>query len=72
MQLSNYGWAVLAQLCCGSVWDGDLVSKSGRNELISRGLATRHRKDRRGLSINELTSDGLKLAARYQAVGGRA
>ena len=61
--LSHFAWAVLGQLRAGSVWDGDLICKSGRDELIARGLAQRKRKNEQGLMINELTEAGLSLAA---------
>jgi hypothetical protein len=41
-ELSSLGWAMLDQLRKqGSVWDGDCVSKSGRDELIAMELAMR-------------------------------
>lgn len=64
MNISNFAWDVLAQLARGPVWDGDLICKRGRAELIGAGLARRERKDDRGLMINELTPAGLALAAR--------
>lgn len=64
MNLSHFGLAALSQLAQGPVWDGALVSKSGRTELVKAGLARRDRTDKRGLSINELTPAGLALAAR--------
>lgn len=62
-RLTHFGWVVLGQLARGPVWDGDLVCKSGRDELREAGLAQRIRKDRRGLMINELTPEGHALAA---------
>lgn len=64
--LSPGAWATLAQLATGGVWDGELVSKSGRTELIKLGLARRERVGRDHLLINELTQKGLELAVRYQ------
>lgn len=61
--LSNFAWAVLGQLAHGGVWDGDLVCKSGRDELVKLGLAQRKRRDKRGLAINELTAAGARIAA---------
>jgi hypothetical protein len=61
--LSDFGWTVLDQLAKGPVWDGDLVCKSGRDELVRQGLARRERKDAQGLMINELTPRGLEIAA---------
>ena len=65
--MSNGAWAVLKQLKRGGVWDGDVVDKSGRSELIAKGLARRDRKfddgPYAGCQINELTDDGCKLAA---------
>lgn len=67
MMMSNGAWAVLKQLKQGGVWDGDLVSKAGRTELLQRGLARRDRQfdagPYAGCQINELTDDGAKLAA---------
>lgn len=62
--LSNFAWAVLGQLARGGVWDGDLVCKSGRDELVKLQLAQRKRCDKRGLAINELTPAGLSMVAR--------
>jgi hypothetical protein len=70
--LSNSAWAVLDQLAKGNVWDGDLVSKSGRTELIQKGYAKRDRRDERGLMINELTASGRDIAIHYCSDGGRA
>lgn len=64
--ISNNAWDVLAQLAKGAVWDGDLIDKAGRTELIKAGLAKRDRQDDRGLLMNELTPAGLKLAAQFQ------
>ena len=65
--MSNGAWAVLKQLKQGGVWDGDLVDKSGRTEVIGKGLVRRDRKledgPYAGCQINELTDDGAKLAA---------
>lgn len=42
MTLSNSELAVLEQLFfCGPTWDGDLISKEGRNDLVNRGMARR-------------------------------
>lgn len=64
--MSNGAWAVLKQLKRGGVWDGDLIDKAGRTELINKGLARRDRKFKdgpyAGCQINELTADGAKLA----------
>ena len=64
--MSNEAWAVLKQLKQGGVWDGDLIDKAGRPELINKGLARRDRKfddgPYAGCQINELTEDGAKLA----------
>jgi hypothetical protein len=63
---SFYGWAVLEQLVMGAVWDGDLVSKTGRSELVNLGLARRDRKfksgPQKGCQKNELTELGLNIA----------
>lgn len=70
--ISNSAWAVLGQLAQGPVWDGDLVSKEGRTELVQKGYAKRDRMDKRGLAINELTAAGNELAMHYCTEGGRA
>ena len=70
--LSTSAWAVLNQLSQGSVWDGGLISKSGRTELIQKGYAKRDRLDGRGLAVNELTAAGCSIAAHYCAEGGHA
>ena len=70
--LSNFAWAVLGQLARGSVWDGALVAKRGRDELVSVGLARRVRRNKRGLAINELTDAGRALAARLLTEEGQA
>lgn len=62
MSLSQSAIAVLKQLAIKSVWDGDIVSKEGRNELIELGLAKRDRRDDKGLAVNELTERGEYLA----------
>lgn len=67
MKLSHFAVATIEQLKRGGVWDGDLVSKTGRDECVRHGLAQRVRKfasgPYRGCEINELTADGKKLAA---------
>jgi len=59
-------WAVLKQLKQGPVWDGDLIDKAGRTELLRKGLVRRDRKfvggPYDGCQMNELTEDGAKLA----------
>lgn len=67
--MSHFGWIVLGQLAQGAVWDGALVCKSGRDELVKHGLAQRARQDAQGLMINELTPAGLKIAASLSAAG---
>lgn len=53
----------------GARFDGDLPSKSGRAELIDLGLCRRDRKFEdgkyAGCMMNELTEEGLALAAHY-------
>jgi len=65
--MSNGAWAVLKQLKRGGVWDGDLIDKAGRTELMKKGLVRRDRQfadgPYAGCQINELTDDGCKLAA---------
>jgi hypothetical protein len=57
----------IQQLKQGPVWDGDLISKPARNQLVKLGIAQRCRMfedgPHKGLPMNELTPDGLKLAA---------
>jgi hypothetical protein len=62
--MSNLAWAALDQLRRGDVWDGDLVSKTGRTELIDLGLARRL-----GDGMNGLTDSGRALASRMAASG---
>lgn len=71
-QMSHFAWAVLGQLARGPCWDGDIISKRGRTELVQFGLAQRQRKDDRGLMINELTPQGLQLAAKLSTETGHA
>lgn len=71
-KMSHFAWAVLGQLSAGACWDGDLVCKSGRDELVKLGLAQRVRKDRQGLMINELSGQGMMLAARLSEEVGNA
>jgi hypothetical protein len=62
MNLSNFAWAALDQLRRSDVWDGDLISKTGRSELIDNGLA-----ERKGSGMNGLTHPGRVLAAKMSA-----
>lgn len=66
MMMSSNAWAVLKQLKQRGVWDGDLISKAGRDELVKRGLACRDKKfvsgPHAGCQINALTDTGVKLA----------
>lgn len=63
MSLSQSAIAVLKQLAIKPVWDGDIVSKEGRDELVRIGLAKRDRRDDQGLAINELTERGENVAS---------
>lgn len=57
--MSDQAWVALAQLKRQEpVWDGDLVSKRGRTELIEMGFA--HRED----GFTYLTKDGRALVMR--------
>lgn len=56
--LSNGAWVALDQLRQGDVWDGDLVNKSGRSELIRLGYV-----ERKPHGMNGLTAAGRALAA---------
>lgn len=69
VDLSNSGWAVLEQLAQGGVWDGALVSKEGRNELVKLGLARRICGEK--LIKNELTRRGAEIAIHYVLGGWR-
>lgn len=75
MMLSHNVVAVIQQLKRGNCWDGDLVSKSGRDYLVKKGIAQRVRKyedgPHKGCMVNELTADGLKLAAVMSAVDAK-
>lgn len=64
--MSNFAWVALGQLAKQPWQDGDLVTKSGRDELVGLGLAERvptygvpH------LMENRLTNAGRELAARF-------
>lgn len=68
--LPMWAWDVLVQLRAGPVFDGDLVSKSGRDALVAAGLARRDRQFQDdgphcGCQKNELTDAGMGLAIRY-------
>lgn len=67
-QISHFAWVVLAQLSQGGIYDGDLIDKAGRNELLLRGLARRDRVFASGphqnCQVNELTETGQALAMR--------
>jgi hypothetical protein len=65
--LTPSAWAVLEQLSRGPVWDGNLVSKEGRTELVNLGLAQRVRRDECGLAINELADNWQWLAGELRA-----
>jgi hypothetical protein len=70
-ELPFWAWDVLVQLRGGSVFDGDLISKSGRDALIAAGFARRdqrfHSGAHCGCQRNELTDAGMALAMRYAA-----
>ena len=51
--MTHFAIAVLEQLRFGNVWDGNLVSKRGRTELIELGLAQRNAQ-----GMNALTHKG--------------
>ncbi len=66
-QMSHLAWIALGQLAKQAWQDGDLVTKSGRTELIELGLAERvpvygipH------LMENRLTKAGRELAANFR------
>lgn len=65
--MSPSAWAAFDQLARQrAVEDGDIVSKSGRDELIRFGIAVRTRgMGPRNLAITNLTEVGRHLAARY-------
>lgn len=56
--LSDGAWVALDQLRKGDVWDGNLVTKPGRSELIRLGYA-----ERKPHGMNGLTASGRALAA---------
>lgn len=65
-QMSHFAWIALGQLAKQAYQDGDLVTKSGRAELIEHGLAERVPVyGVRHLMENRLTKAGLDLAARF-------
>ncbi len=70
--LSGSAWSVLGQLARGGVWDGGLICKSGRTELVQKGYAQRVRQDDQGLMINELTAAGRSIAMHYCDEAGHA
>lgn len=61
--MTHFAVAVLEQLRFTNIWDGDLVSKTGRTELIKLGLATRNCQ-----GMNALTREGQQLS--YALAGG--
>jgi hypothetical protein len=67
MMLSQCDVDAIQQLKQGPVWDGALISKPARTQLVKLGIAQRCRLFEdgpyKGLPMNELTPDGLKLAA---------
>ena len=64
-ELSPLAWAMLDQLRKnGPTWDGDCVSKSGRDELIACEIAMR---DERG--VTRLIGKGHSMAAAMQPDG---
>lgn len=59
-RISTFGGVALKQLYLdGPTWDGDLATKSGRDELVDKGLAQRVG----GFSF--LTYDGVKAALTF-------
>ncbi len=69
-KLSGAAIYTLRALQRGPQFDGDVPSKSGRNELIDLGLARRDRKfpdghPYQGCQMNELTEEGMRLVMRY-------
>lgn len=76
MDISSIAQAVLLQLKRGPVWDGDVLSKVGRGELIKAGLATRENKfdggPYAGCQKTELTTAGMALASRMNDIGSHS
>jgi hypothetical protein len=76
MILSHAAVAEIENLKTGPKFDGDLVSKQGRNELVQHGIAQRVRKFEGGpydgCMMNELTPDGVKLATAMHGVQSHA
>jgi len=64
--MTHFAWVVLHQLSFGRIWDGDLVCKSGRTELVNLGLAER------GYGYQWLTKSGQELAAKLSSMEGTA
>lgn len=63
MKMSNLAWDTLLQIAICPRHDEELISKTGRTELMKLGLAKRERRcPECRLSLNELTSSGLMLA----------
>lgn len=62
--LSHFAWIALHQMKGGDVWDGDLVSKTGRNELVVLSLARRWNG-----GMNGLTDSGRQLASKMTIDG---
>lgn len=72
--LSHVAWVALGQLAKespygGGWYDGDLVTKSGRDELVRAGLAERVRGYGTDLMVNRLTDQGALLAATFADPG---
>jgi len=60
MGLSQPGIVVLGQLFGnGPTWDGNVISKAGRDELVTRGLALRTN------GFAYLTEEGVRVASEW-------
>jgi len=58
--LSQLGIVVLGQLFGnGPTWDGNVISKTGRDELMEHGLAMRTN------GFTYLTEDGVRIASEW-------
>lgn len=72
--LSHLAWVAMGQLAKsspygGGWYDGDLVTKSGRDELVRAGLAERVRGYGTDLMVNRLTDQGALIAATLSEEG---
>lgn len=72
--LTHFGWVALGQLAKpspygGGWYDGDLVTKTGRDELVRARLAERVKGYGIQLMLNRLTPEGAAVAAQLSSEG---